>query len=118
MKSHPYLLLIFLFFINGFFSQKEPSYAEIITGTAKNKVDENVTVYSFVFTENANANSQLQDTIGDLQHGNPNVNRILNIFKTSTEVLESSFDVATSIFTVVTNSTSDLSGVLAEINKQ
>lgn len=116
MLSKSYLLLFLVFSINTYFAQTTNTQNEIIVCAFKNQVAENVIVYTFAFSPNETPINNIEDT--DISNNNftSEINNILQKFTSFNGVLECNFDQATSTFTVVTTSSTDLSKTVNEIN--
>jgi hypothetical protein len=116
MLTKSYLLLFLIFSVNLNFAQTSNTQDEFIVCASKNQVAENVMVYTFAYSTNETPTSAMEDAEFSSNNFTGEVNNILQKFKGNNEILECSFDQATSTFTVVTSSSTDLSKTVNEIN--
>ena len=116
MLSKSHLLLFLIFSSNSYFAQTSNPQNEMIVCAFKNQVAENVIVYTFAYSTNEIPTSAVEDAEVSNNNFTGEINNILQKFKGNNDILECSFDQATSTFTVVTSSSTDLSKTVNEIN--
>ncbi len=116
MLSKSHLLFFLIFSINSYSAQTLNTEQELIVCTSKNQVAANVMVYTYTYSTNETPTSAMEDAAFSNNNFTEEVNNILQKFKDNNEIFECSFDQATSTFTVVTSSSTDLSKTVNEIN--